>query len=225
MTNIVATAVVGDDVVVLENRFGNGRLLRLDLDNGVFSTITRTGTPGGDGGPASLGRLTPGVSDVAADDDGNIYVLEPGPNNGARVRRISAAGILDTVAGGGVDPADTGDGDGGLATAGFFLGAGGVSVADDGAVLVPTNISNGTPRVRRAKDGALSSLSLPLSNVVIGGRSRAAPGTGLGLGTIAGRAVDLGSGVVASAAAASSSASTNSCCATTATAAASPMSA
>jgi len=66
---------------------------------GIISTYAGTGLPGysGDGGPASSARLDDPL-DVAIDASGNLYVADRG---NARVRRISPAGTISTVAGNG----------------------------------------------------------------------------------------------------------------------------
>jgi sugar lactone lactonase YvrE len=81
---------------------------------GTLTRIAGTSRPGfsGDGGPAINAQLNLGTglfhsSGLAVDPGGNIYVPDSG---NARVRKVSAAGIITTFAGGG------GGGDGSLAT-------------------------------------------------------------------------------------------------------------
>ncbi len=64
----------------------------------TISTICGTGEAGetGDGGPASAAKIYPGA--LAVDHSGNIYIVA-GP---ARIRKISASGIIITIAGTGV---------------------------------------------------------------------------------------------------------------------------
>ena len=75
---------------------------------GVISTVAGNGRAGfsGDGGPGSSAQLhTP--YGVAADRDGNLYIADLG---NTRIRCVSAAGIITTVAGGGTTKAADGSG-------------------------------------------------------------------------------------------------------------------
>ncbi len=67
---------------------------------GIISTIGGTGTPGynGDGIAATTAQVN-GPTAVVADASGNVYVCD---NNNNRVRKISASGIMTTIAGTGV---------------------------------------------------------------------------------------------------------------------------
>jgi sugar lactone lactonase YvrE len=89
----------------------NHHRIRKISTTGVITTIAGTGTAGfsGDGGPATDAKITSPYG-VAVDNSGNVYFAE-GTTNG-RIRKISAAGIITTVAGGGTG----GLGDGGPAT-------------------------------------------------------------------------------------------------------------
>ncbi|MEJ7607638.1 MAG: hypothetical protein WKF37_15545, partial [Bryobacteraceae bacterium] len=66
---------------------------------GAITTVAGTGTAGssGDGGPAAKAELS-APYDVAVDRVGNVYIADLG---NARIRRVSAAGVIETVAGGG----------------------------------------------------------------------------------------------------------------------------
>ncbi|MES2776068.1 MAG: hypothetical protein V4722_17965 [Bacteroidota bacterium] len=78
---------------------------------GIITTIAGNGTAGfsGDGGPAIQAQLN-GPNGIAADHLGNVYITD---FSNYRVRKISAAGIITTIAGTGVFG---GAGDGGLST-------------------------------------------------------------------------------------------------------------
>src|SRR5258708_2554855 len=87
--------------------------------NGIMTLFAGNARPGfsGDGGPAIDAQLsTPGG--LAADGDGSIYIADAGNH---RVRRVSAAGIITTVAGNGT-PGHSGDG--GPATGAELFGVG-----------------------------------------------------------------------------------------------------
>ncbi len=111
----------------------------------VITTIAGIGTSGlsGDGGPATAAALAEPYC-VATDHDGNVYVGDYGT---ARVRKISRAGILTTVAGNGTF-ANTGDG--GPATAASVFGI--LSIAVDASHNL--YIVDGDSRVVRKVDAA-----------------------------------------------------------------------
>jgi sugar lactone lactonase YvrE len=83
----------------------------------------------GDGGPATSARLSSPVG-LALDRQGNVYIAE---HNGARVRKVSAAGTITTVAGTGVRG---GSGDGGPATSARLYAPRGVTVDAQGNLYV-----------------------------------------------------------------------------------------
>jgi sugar lactone lactonase YvrE len=65
---------------------------------GIISTVAGTGVGGfsGDGGPATAAQLRNPI-DVKVDAAGNLYIVDINNN---RIRRVSPAGIITTVAGG-----------------------------------------------------------------------------------------------------------------------------
>ena len=87
-------------------------LIRKITPAGIISTIAGTGLPGysGDGGLATSAMLS-GPTGVAVDSAGNVYICDR--DNGF-LRRVTAGGLITTIAGTGTsNPAS---GDGGLAT-------------------------------------------------------------------------------------------------------------
>ncbi|MBV9768721.1 MAG: SMP-30/gluconolactonase/LRE family protein, partial [Bryobacterales bacterium] len=76
-------------------------------DNGVAATIAGSGASpyfGGDSGPATSAQLY-SPSGIAVDSSGNWYIADTGNN---RIRMVTAAGVISTIAGTGVAGA-TGD--------------------------------------------------------------------------------------------------------------------
>jgi hypothetical protein len=75
---------------------------------GIISTVAGTGIEGfsGDGGPATSARLRSPVG-VAVDSAGDLYIADP-PDH--RVRKVTGAGIITTVAGNGTADIDLTDG-------------------------------------------------------------------------------------------------------------------
>ncbi len=86
---------------------GNARIREVDT-NGTITTVAGNGsaTFAGDGGPATNAALN-NPQGVVTDSAGNLWVADSGNN---RVRRVSLAGVIFTMAGGGSG------GDGGAAT-------------------------------------------------------------------------------------------------------------
>jgi trimeric autotransporter adhesin len=77
---------------------GNSRIRKVS-PTGIVTTVAGSGIVGmaGDGGPAVNAQIG-FPSSVAVDASGNIYIGDPANN---RIRKVSAAGIISTVAGGG----------------------------------------------------------------------------------------------------------------------------
>src|SRR5579862_5790331 len=124
----------------------NNRVRKVDA-KGVITTFAGTGTAGysGDGGPAVQAELN-GPLGVCVAPNGNVYVND---NGNKRVRAISPAGTISTVAGNG---STVSSGDGGPATAaGFEIpircavdSKGNLFIVDQGASLVRKVDGSGT---------------------------------------------------------------------------------
>jgi uncharacterized protein (TIGR03437 family) len=75
---------------------GHGRVRKISAD-GTLVTVAGfegSGPDGGDGGQATLARIAPWG--IAVDRSGNLYIAE---QNAYRVRKVTPAGIISTVAG------------------------------------------------------------------------------------------------------------------------------
>jgi len=90
---------------VLLGDTGNQRLRKIDA-SGIITTVAGTGEAGfgGDGGPAIAAAFN-GISALAFDATGNIFVAD---FDNHRIRRISTEGIITTIVGTG-DPKYNGD--------------------------------------------------------------------------------------------------------------------
>lgn len=106
----IATDTAGNLFFADQN---NNVVRKVDIATGFISTVAGNGTTGalsGDGGPATAATISLPWG-VAADQKGNIYVTD----DNERIRKISASGIITSIAGSG-GPGGGYSGDGGPAT-------------------------------------------------------------------------------------------------------------
>jgi trimeric autotransporter adhesin len=117
---------------------GNRRIRKI-TPGGFISTIAGDGEYGssGDLGPATAARFT-SLHGITIDTSGNIYVVD-----GGRIRKVSPAGIISTVAGPGV-PENLGDG--GPATTASLNEPHDVAVDSAGNVYIADTLNN---RIRK----------------------------------------------------------------------------
>ncbi|MEV7194605.1 RICIN domain-containing protein [Streptomyces sp. NPDC093510] len=140
----------------------NHRVRKVGAD-GKIDTVVGTGTAGfgGDGGPAAEAQLKRPAA-VAVDSAGALYITDAGNQ---RVRKVTADGVISTVAGTGT--AGFG-GDGGAATAAHLNAPSGVAVDSSGVLYVAESSNH---RVRKiTADGVIST--------VVGNGSKGAGGDG-----------------------------------------------
>ena len=121
---------------------GNSRIRRVDLTTGVITTVAGGGAGDpGDGGPATEATFSSHPMRVAGDREGNLFVADA---HHARIRKIDAAtGIIDTVAGCGVEGYS---GDGGPAFRAMIASPHGTALDEHGNVYI-ADLKN--DRVRR----------------------------------------------------------------------------
>lgn len=76
-----------------------GAIRRIDAA-GIISTVAGNGIPGysGDGGPASAAQIS-SIRGIAFDDTGNLYISD---TYNHRIRKVSTAGVITTIAGTGI---------------------------------------------------------------------------------------------------------------------------
>ena len=141
----VGLAVAGDGSLFIAES-GNNRVRRVS-PAGIMTTVAGTGQSGfgGDNGPATAAKLS-GPVGLAVAGDGSLFIAESGNN---RVRRVSPAGIMTTVAGTGQSGFG---GDNGPATAAKLSGPVGVAVAGDGSLFIA---ESGNNRVRRVSPAGI----------------------------------------------------------------------
>ena len=141
-------AVLADGSILIADT-GNDRIRRI-APNGVITTVAGSARGlAGDGGPAAAALLN-GPRGVTAIAGGGYLIADSG--NG-RIRAVSAAGVISTVAG--TSPGFAGDG--GAAVAARLSDPRAVSVAPDGGLLIA---DLGNRRIRRvAPGGAITTVA------------------------------------------------------------------
>ena len=132
---------------------GNHRIRRVD-PSGIISTVAGAGGgPLGDGGPAAQAHIL-GPNHLAFGPDGALY-LSQGLH---RVRRIGLDGVIETVAGNGVQGFN---GDGGPATQAEVADPRGVALDSAGNLFIGHSSNNGpvSERLRRVgQDGVIQTV-------------------------------------------------------------------
>jgi len=148
--------------------------------SGVITTIAGNGFSGfsGDGGPATSAQLS-GSSGVAVDGSGNIYFADNGNN---RIRKVTAAGIITTVAGNGSAGFS---GDGGPATSAQLSGPAAVALDRSGNIYITDNRNH---RIRKVT--AVGVITTVAGNGSAGFSGDGGPATAAQLQSPAGIAVD-----------------------------------
>ena len=129
----------------------NARIRKV-LPSGTIGTIAGNGQRGfaGDGGPAINAFLWQPVG-VALDTAGNFYFTDSG---NLRVRKVTPAGIISTVAGNGQSGFS---GDGGAATAASLNRPAGIAVDFAGNLFIA---DSGNNRIRKvAPSGAITTVA------------------------------------------------------------------
>jgi uncharacterized protein (TIGR03437 family) len=143
---------------------GNHRIRRVSPD-GVITTIAGNGTRGfsGDGGPAVDAQLNYPWG-VAVDTTGNLYIVDA---FNYRIRKVSTAGIITTVAGGGTLQGEASDGQPATSA---LLTAWAVAADNSGNIFIADNSSAwnaprglGTTRIRKVSpSGVITTVSSPI---------------------------------------------------------------
>ncbi|MDQ3010964.1 MAG: PA14 domain-containing protein, partial [Acidobacteriota bacterium] len=119
----------------------NQRIRRVDAATQQITTIAGNGASGfgGDNGQATAAQLN-NPNEVAVDLLGNVYIVDQTNN---RIRRVNATGIIETIAGTGVNGFS---GDGGPALQAHISTPTGIEVESDGSIYFG---DSGNLRVRK----------------------------------------------------------------------------
>ncbi len=162
----------------------NNLVRKVSATTGTIITVAGGGTGSGDGGLATAVSLSRPTG-VAVDLAGNLYIAEAGGN---LIRKVSATGIISTVAGTG---GSSSTGDGGMATQAGVNSPYHVAV-DAGGNLYITQIDDA--RVRLVTSGGI--ITTIAGTGVQGFSGDNGPGTGATMDRPAGLAVANCSGLV-----------------------------
>ena len=130
------------------------RIRKIEAATGIIRTVAGNGTVGfsGDGGPATSAQLN-GPLGITVDAAGNLYIADRGNN---RVRRVTSAGVMGTIAGRGVS-GFSGDGGSPLNAQIFFPGD--VAVDAAGTIYIA---DYGNHRIRRITAGPVAPPAVPV---------------------------------------------------------------
>jgi hypothetical protein len=130
--------------------YANNRIRKIN-STGIITTIAGNGFAGfsGDGGPATLANIY-APRGITTDGSGNVYFSDYANN---RIRKISAAGIITTVAGNGTSGFS---GDGGAAIAAQLNFAWGVGLDAAGNLYIADQINCRVRKVNTA--GVISTI-------------------------------------------------------------------
>ena len=130
---------------------GNHRVRKVTPD-GVITTIAGNGIAGysGDGGPATNAQLS--AAGVVVDSDGNLYISDIESH---RVRKVTADGMITTIAG---DGSPGYEGDGGPATNARLNRPSGLTVDTAGNVYVADYGNHAVRILRPAGNGSAETL-------------------------------------------------------------------
>jgi sugar lactone lactonase YvrE len=131
-----------------------GDRVRKVSTNGIITTIAGTGAFGysGDGGPATSALLGY-ASALATDSAGNVYIAD-----GPRIRKVTPAGTITTVAGDGNSTGGAAFGDGGPATAATLSNPTGVAVDNAGTLYIADTFNNDVRKVD--SNGVISTIAV-----------------------------------------------------------------
>ena len=120
------------------------------VSQGVITTVAGNGAEGfsGDGGPAT-GAALDSPYGVAVDSAGNLYIADTLYD---RIRKVSASGVITTIAGGG----SPGLGDQGPATSASLSGPYGVAVDSAGNLYIADSYNQ---RIRKVSGGIITTVA------------------------------------------------------------------
>jgi len=124
---------------------GNGRVRKVSA-SGIITTVAGNGASGftGDGGPPTSASLGP--AGAAVDASGNLFIADAG---NYRIRKVSASGMLTTVAGNGNYGIS---GDGGPAASAVLNLPSGVAMDTSGNLFIADRNNN---RIRKVSAGGI----------------------------------------------------------------------
>ncbi len=145
-------AVDNTNNVYVADRLNNR--IRKITPSGTITTVAGTGVPGyaGDGGPAT-NALLDSPTGIAVDNAGNLYIAD---NGNSVVRRVTAGGLITTIAGNGNFYPSSGDGGPAMSAA---VAPYRIAVDSAGSVYVSDSIND---RIRKLTPQVVTPASLTI---------------------------------------------------------------
>ena len=138
---------IGPNGFIYVADFDNNRIRKVSPLTGEVTTLAGTGEAGHVNGPAASAKFRR-PQGLTVGPDGTVYVAE---NSNHRIRSISPAGLVSTVAGSGIN----GFADGATTVAQFSYPAG-LAVASDGTLYVADGGGN---RIRAISNGMVTTIA------------------------------------------------------------------
>jgi sugar lactone lactonase YvrE len=141
-------AVSSSGIVYVADNANNK--IRAITQAGVVSTFAGTGAVGSTDGPAATATFN-GPRGIITDASGNVYVSDIGNSNGYKIRMISAAGVVSTIAGTGAQGAMNGP-----AAGATFYGPSSVTLDRNGNLYIADTENN---LIREISGGIVSTFA------------------------------------------------------------------
>ncbi|GEM_PF-5569218 len=137
------------DLVISDS--GNNRVRKVSLASGIITTIAGNGVAGytGDNVPATSASLNHPIG-LAYDSEGNLFIAD---RDNHRIRKVTPAGTISTVAGTGVAGFS---GDAGPATSAMLNRPSDVRIATNGDLYIADTLNS---RIRRVTAGVIATIA------------------------------------------------------------------
>ncbi len=141
-------AVSSSGIVYVADNANNK--IRMITQAGVVSTFAGTGAVGSTDGPAASATFN-GPRGIITDASGNVYVSDIGNSNGYKIRMITAAGVVSTIAGTGAQGSANGP-----AAGASFYGPSSVTLDSSGNLYIADTENN---LIREISGGIVSTFA------------------------------------------------------------------
>ncbi len=143
--------VVNGDGTILVSDSANHAIRKID-QYGQVTTLAGTGEPGAQDGPASKATFN-SPAGLAVDERGNVYVAD---SLNHKIRLITLAGNVSTIAGGGPPGLGGGGYRDGPAEGALFRFPKGLALSDDGSIFIADSDNQ---RIRKLQSGIVTTFA------------------------------------------------------------------